>query len=91
MAFYLFRKIVFNCEQATLLILKKNEHGLSLKEKLKLFYHLLFCDPCKRFGTQTLIIDDAVHKCSEHLSHFPSHTLPEESKKKMQQLVDNLK
>ena len=90
MAFYLFKKIVNNCEQATLLILKKNEQGLSLKERLKLFYHLLFCDLCKRFGSQTLFVDDALHKCCDHLSYFPTHILSEELKKKIQQLVDNV-
>ena len=90
MALYLFRKIVFNCEQATFLMVKKTEQKLSVKERLKLFYHLLFCDPCKRFKLQTQIIDKSLHDCHEHLSHHPSEMLSTESKEKIQRTIDSI-
>jgi hypothetical protein len=49
---YLFRKTVYNCRQATLLSIKKEEGKITLVESLKLRYHLLFCDPCRRFIEQ---------------------------------------
>ena len=89
MKFYLFRKIVFNCKQATFLITKKSERRLSIPENLKLFYHLLFCEPCKDFSKQSHIIDDAMHHCQEELSQHPPHILPEDSKKKIQEMIDD--
>lgn len=89
MALYLFMKIVFNCEHATFLMARKTEQKLSLKERLKLFYHLLFCDPCKRFKVQTQLIDKTLHDCREHLSHHPSQMLSSASKEKIQRTIDS--
>ena len=91
MALYIFRKIIFNCEQATFLLAKKSEQKLSLKERAKLFYHLLFCDPCRRFKVQTQIIDKTLHDCREHLSHHPSQTLSAEAKEKIQRSIDSIR
>jgi hypothetical protein len=90
MSVYLFRKIVFNCKQATLFIIKKSERKLSVTERFKLFYHLLFCGPCKKFAEQSLLMDEALQHFHDHLAHHPSHTLPERSKGKMQQLIDEI-
>lgn len=54
---YLFRKTVFDCRQATLLSIKREEGRITLVELLKLRYHLLFCDPCKRFIGQWQLLD----------------------------------
>jgi len=86
----MFRNIMLNCEQATLLLIKKKEEPFSLEKKLKLFLHLLFCDPCKRFKTQTAVIDETLHKCREHFSKKPPHRLTEQTKERIQQLVNNL-
>ena len=49
---YPFRKVVFNCKEATLLSIKKEEGKIDVIERLKLWYHLLYCDPCRRFIAQ---------------------------------------
>jgi hypothetical protein len=49
---YPFRKTVFNCKQATLLSIKKDEGKITPTERLKLWYHLLYCGPCNRFIAQ---------------------------------------
>jgi hypothetical protein len=89
MKFYLFKKTIYNCKQATFLITKKSEQKLSIAENLKLFYHLLFCDPCKEFAKQSHIIDGAMHDCQETLSQHPPHVLPEAAKKKIQEMIDS--
>ena len=90
MSVYLFGKIIYNCKQATFFIVKRSEQKLSATERLKLFCHLLFCGPCKKFAEQSLLMDEAMNHLKDHLSHHPTHILPERSKGKIQQLVDEI-
>jgi len=89
MKFYLFKKTVFNCRQATFLMIKKSESGLTFTERLKLSYHLLFCDPCKNFLNQSGLIDQLLHNCHEHLTDDPAHSLSPNAKQKIQELIDS--
>jgi hypothetical protein len=88
MAFLVVKNIIYNCKQATLLIIKKKEQRLSIVEKVRLFVHLLFCDPCKRFVKQSEIIDHSLHNCEEMLFEHPVYTLPEEFRKKIQHQLE---
>jgi hypothetical protein len=45
-----FKKTLYNCKQATLLSLKRDEGRISLVERVKLAYHLLYCEPCRKFN-----------------------------------------
>ncbi len=81
---------MFNCKQATFFIVKKSERKLSATERLKLFYHLHFCSPCKKFAEQSLLMDEAMSHLKDHLTQHPTHILSESSKGKMQQLVDEI-
>jgi len=49
---YPFKKILYDCKQATLLSIKKEEGKITLIGRLKLWYHLLYCGPCNRFIAQ---------------------------------------
>lgn len=88
MAFVSIRNSIYNCKQATLFILKKKDRRLSITERARLFIHLLFCDPCKRFVKQSDFIDHSLHHCDEMLYDQPVHSLPEETRKKIQQELD---
>lgn len=44
---------MITCKEATLYISKKEEHKLSIAERVKLFMHLLICEFCKLFYKQS--------------------------------------
>jgi hypothetical protein len=88
MGFVSVKNIIHNCKQATLLILKKKEGRLSLTERIRLFIHLLFCDPCQRFGKQSDFIDHSLHHCEDRLHEHSIHVLPDEIKQKIQLELD---
>ena len=87
---YLFKKIVFNCKQATLLSLKKEEGTISVKERLKLCYHLLYCKYCRRFAKQSSIINKQGNHFSNSLFFDPPHLLSSQKKKIIQDQIDTL-
>jgi hypothetical protein len=87
---YLFKKIVFDCKQATLLSIKQEEGRITFFEKLKLSYHLLYCDPCRRFIEQSKQIDQIGQELDQRLSSRPPFTLPEVTKDRIQQQIDQL-
>lgn len=86
--FYPFRKTVFDCKQATLLSVKRDEGTITLFERVKLAYHLLYCDPCRRFIAQSAMIDNATSSLGEALSAAPPFALPDALKEKIQQEID---
>lgn len=90
MKLYPFKKVVFDCRQATLLALKKEERKISPAERIRLWYHLLYCDVCRRFIRQSAEMNQAGRHFHKTLSDNPSHILSPESKERMQQQVDVL-
>jgi hypothetical protein len=88
---YLFRKIVFNCKQATILSLKKEEGKISLNERLKLSDHLLYCKVCRNFIRQSHDINRSGKAISESLFTNPPFSLTEERKQAMQRQLDAIK
>ena len=77
---YPFRSIVYNCKQATLLSIKKAEGKISSLEAVKLQYHLMFCDPCRRFIQQWEMLDGS----KKQLVDFPLFKLSEEARSRIQ-------
>jgi hypothetical protein len=88
MAIYLFKKVVFNCKKATLLALKNNDGSASLWEKLQLFYHRLYCDPCRRFIKQSTEIDSFLSDVTRQEHENPTHHLPDPIKNHLQAQID---
>ncbi len=87
---YLFRKTVFNCHQATLLSIKRDQGAINLFERLKLSYHLLYCDPCRQFITQSRKLDQAGRELNQMMSSRPPFALTEAAKGRMQKIVETL-
>lgn len=85
---YPFRKIVFDCKQATLLSIKKAEGKISLVEKWKLSYHLWYCDPCRRFISQWKRFDGLKQMGEEKLLVKPPFQLSETSRIAIQQEIE---
>jgi uncharacterized membrane protein len=88
MAIYLFRKIVFNCKQATLLSLKKEEGKASLKERALLWYHLLYCNSCRRFVIHSKKMNNFLSDLNKQETGQPTHIIPDDVKKVLQDRID---
>ncbi|WP_394766908.1 hypothetical protein [Ferruginibacter sp.] len=89
MKIYLFKKTVLDCKQATLLSLKKEEGKASISERVKLFYHLLYCIYCRRFVKQSSIINHIGKAVVNKIFTHPPHILSTKAKEVIQQQIDN--
>jgi hypothetical protein len=87
---YLFKKTVYNCHQATLLSIKRDEGAITLFERVKLAYHLMYCDPCRRFISQSRQLDKAGKELNELLAKRPPFELSADAKTRIQNIVDKL-
>ncbi len=85
---YLFKKTVYNCKQATLLSIKKDEGSITFFERLKLSYHLLYCDPCRRFIDQAGRINRIGRKMGQVLSSRPPFALSETARASIRAQID---
>jgi len=54
-----------SCKKATLLATKRSEQGLSLKEKLQLWYHYQLCHVCKVWENQSAALDKLLSSMKE--------------------------
>jgi hypothetical protein len=88
---YVFKKIVFDCKQATLLSIKKEQGKITFVERLKLSYHLLYCDPCRKFIAQWKQLGNAGKTLEKILSSRPPFLLPANVREKIQQEIDKNK
>lgn len=87
---YLFKKTVYNCHQATLLSIKRDQGAITLFERVKLGYHLMYCDPCRRFIVQSQKLDHAGQDLSERLSIRPPFSLSDQARVRLQKITDTL-
>jgi hypothetical protein len=85
---YPFRKTVFDCKQATLLSIKRDQGNITLFERVKLSYHLLYCSPCRRFISQSQQLDRAGKELDKNLSAHPPFLLPESAKERIQKIIE---
>lgn len=87
---YPFKKTVFNCRQATLLSIKRAEGKITFFERVKLRYHLLYCDPCRRFIKQTSKLDHLGKELGQLIADQPPFSLSQDRKAQIQQVLDQL-
>lgn len=86
-----FKKTLYNCREATLLSIKKEESRISLFERLKLGYHLLYCEPCRRFILQWQMLGQKKRGINAGSSLRPPFALPKEAKERIQLQLDLLR
>jgi len=82
---YLFKKIVYNCKHATQLSLKKEEGKASFRERVQLWYHLLYCSFCRRCIRQSRQINEMGQELKHHLQQNPPFRLSPESREKIRE------
>lgn len=87
---YPFKKTVFNCSQATLLSLKKEEGKITLTEHVKLSYHLLYCGVCREFIRQSHVINKIGKGMGKALLHTPPFSLTKERKQSLREQIELL-
>jgi hypothetical protein len=87
---YPFKKTIFDCKQATLLSIKRDQGAISLFERVKLQYHLLYCDPCRRFINQSQQLDATGKDLTNQMSSHPPFQLPEIAKERIKKIIETL-
>jgi len=85
---YPFKSVLYDCKQATLLSIKKDQGRISFLERIKLSYHLLYCDPCRNFIAQSHQIDHAGKKLENLLASRPPFSLPLNTRDRIQKEID---
>ncbi len=73
-----------NCKEATYLTELSKEGKLSMSLRIRLWYHLNVCPPCKRFKKQTLLLA----KKLKSLGTIPTHSLENSEKKRLQEQIE---
>ncbi len=71
------RKVMYNCREATLLIVKREQGKISLFERFRLYYHLLHCGVCRSFQTQSMVINRLTARIARSLDNDPPYKLSE--------------
>lgn len=84
----LFRRIVYDCHEATLLSIKKDEGKITLRERVQLWYHLLACDPCRNFIKQSALINQAGKKLQQLMGTQPPYKLSDTVRSRIQAEID---
>ena len=77
-------KMMLSCNQATLLMEKKTDVGLTLTEKLKIRFHTSMCSGCTNYQTQTQLINELLK------NHFTSRSTNTISNLDVQKLKANI-
>jgi hypothetical protein len=77
-------KTIYTCEEATRLIIKKDEEKLSILQRTKLWLHLAICSACKRFKVQNKWLDSHLHK----MAYVEYERMPIQAKKKIATALD---
>ena len=55
-----FKRILNNCNEASMLALKSKEEKLSPRQKFGMKFHLTFCKCCQNFEKQSELIDKSL-------------------------------
>lgn len=57
---------MLTCKQASQLVSQSLDRPLSWSERIRLRFHLLICDVCKRFNRQLRLLNLAVKRMLQH-------------------------
>jgi hypothetical protein len=88
--FAFFKKILYDCQKAQRLTIKKQESKLTLSENLQLRIHLHYCQVCRKFQQFSTVLNQVFSRERKGLEEQPPSTLSMEEKKEMQRRVDEL-
>jgi hypothetical protein len=90
MNFTIFKKILYDCQRAQRLTIKKQESKLTLPESLRLRIHLHYCGVCRKFQQFSALLNQVFAGARHELEERPPVTLTNEEKKELQRQVDEM-
>lgn len=82
-------KFRLNCKEATFLTELSKEGKLSMALKIRLWYHLSVCPPCKRFKKQTLLLAKKLSQLGSSPKQFLEDLEKEQLQKKIEQALQH--
>ncbi len=88
--FTAFKKILYDCQKAQRLTIKKQESRLTLSEYLQHRIHLHYCDVCRKFQQFSAVINQVFARERKEMQERPTNTLSSEEKIQLQRQVDEL-
>jgi hypothetical protein len=80
-----FNKLLNNCEETSISIVKSEETSLSFSAWLKMKFHIMFCKCCQNFGKQTKAIDEALYHHFDAEENEGAEKAPQELKDKIKE------
>jgi len=81
-------KLLLTCKQASLIISISIDNKLSLSDHLKLKFHFIICDACKRFNQQLRFIKTAIQQIKHQTENDSSIQLSLDAKAKIKSVVE---
>jgi hypothetical protein len=78
------------CQEASLLISKRQETKLTWQENVKLRFHLSICEPCTRFAKQVVVLDASLSRFFKS-SSGKSQQFSSQKKNDLEEMIKNNK
>lgn len=72
-----------NCKQASQLISRNLDSGVSMRDRVALKFHLLLCKYCSRFSQQLTALNVAISSMRQNIEDDSNIKLPSEAKKRI--------
>jgi hypothetical protein len=88
--FTIFKKILYDCQKAQRLTIKKQESKLTPSEYLQHRIHLHYCQVCRKFQQFSAVLNQVFARERQQLDKQPTDTLSGEEKIELQRQVDEL-
>ncbi|HET9056761.1 MAG TPA: hypothetical protein VFN30_07935 [Chitinophagaceae bacterium] len=82
------KKILNNCNETSLLILKNKEEKLSFRQKLEMKFHIYFCKCCENFEKQSNQIDKSLKAYFESINDRPAVKVSDDFKQRVKEKLN---
>jgi hypothetical protein len=83
------KKNMMSCEEASFYISKNLDTDIGFRKKMSLRMHVIMCKYCMRFEKELNFISKKIQQFTSGKENTaPSHTLSDEKKDKLQQLIE---
>lgn len=79
-----------SCKEATMYASQAQDGKISFFTKFKLYFHLLYCKPCRLFVKQLKQLALIISGYKKQLNEKANHQLTEEQKIRIQQKINEL-
>lgn len=56
---------MLNCKEVSRLVSREQDEALPLGDRIRMWFHMLWCDACRRFERQTALLREAMGRYRE--------------------------